>query len=87
MMEKAKRLEAKSLFVKAAEIYLQLGQEAKAAETYEKAGDWRHAEELFAKLGRTEDAARCKQKRETETNQPTWDELQNEFQQDKGNPY
>lgn len=87
IVEKARHLEGKQLFVKAAEAYLQAQMREEAAKAYESGGALLKAEELFGKIGKAEDAARCKKKREEEINQPTWADLQAEFQQDRGNPY
>ena len=84
---KAKKLEAKQMYVKAAETYLQAGMREEAARAYETGGAFLKAEELFGKIGKAEDAARCRQKREEAANQPTWSDLQADFQADRGNPY
>jgi hypothetical protein len=86
-LARAARLEEKSLFVKAAEIYLSLGMEDKAASAYEKGGAFDKAASIFSKIGRGADAARCKAKRDAASTGQTWQDLQAEFQQDKGNPY
>jgi hypothetical protein len=87
LLARASRLEAKMLFVKAAEAYLSLSMEAEAAAAYEKGGDYSRAAGLFAKLGKEGDAARCRKKRDEGATGSTWQDLQAEFQQDKGNPY
>lgn len=84
-LERAAALEKKLLFVKAAEIYLELGMKEEAAAAYEKGGDFSKAEDLFEKLGKTEDAERCKKAREESTNSKSWLDLQAEFQNE--NPY
>jgi hypothetical protein len=86
LLERAKRLESKQLFVKAAEFYLQAGKEDMAASAYEKGGAFSDAEALFSKLGMIEDAARCKKAREEAQNPTTWDDLHAQFQAEKGNP-
>ncbi len=87
LLEKAKKYEGRQLYVKAAEAYEKLGENAKAAEMYEAAGAYLKAEEVFEKLGKADDAARCKAKREEAANQKTWAEMQTDFQADRGNPY
>ena len=84
---KAKRLEEKQLFVKAAEIHLKLGDGAGAAAAYEKGGDFGRAAALFEKMGKGEDAARCRKKRDEASSGATWQDMQAEFQKDGGNPY
>lgn len=79
LAQKAARLESKQLYVKAAEIYAQLGEEGKAAVALEKAGAYDKAEALFLKLGDKEGAARCKKAAEDQKNPQTWSELQTEF--------
>ncbi|MCX8175148.1 MAG: hypothetical protein N3E51_03000 [Candidatus Micrarchaeota archaeon] len=86
LLAKAARLEGKLLFVKAAEIYLKLEMPESAAAAYEKGGAYEKAAALFEKLGRAEDAARCRAKRDAEATGQTWQDLQAEFQKDKGNP-
>jgi hypothetical protein len=83
---KAKRLEGKMLFVKAAEIYLALGMRLEAAEAYEKGSAFDKAVDHFVKLGKEEDAARCRKKRDENSTGGTWQDLQAEFQKDGGNP-
>ena len=87
LLSRAKRLEEKSLFVKAAETYLLLGMEGEAAASYEKCGAFDRAIALFKKLGKGEDAARCGKKRDAASTGKTWADLQADFQKDKGNPY
>jgi len=87
LLARAKRLEEKMLFVKAAEIYLSLSMEADAAEAFEKGSDYSRAASLFEKLGRPEDAARCRKKRDAASTGGTWQDIQAEFQKDAGNPY
>ena len=87
LLAKAKRLEEKLLYVKAADIYLKLGMNDEAASALEKGGAFDRAAELFAKAGKEEDAARCRAKRDAASTGQTWQDLQSEFQQDKGNPY
>ena len=84
---KAARLEGKMLFVKAGDVYLEIGMRDKAAEAYEKAGAFEKAAALFDKLGKKDDAARCRKKLEAARSGRTWADEQAEFQQDKGNPY
>ena len=87
LLARAKRLEGKLLYVKAADAYLQLGLQPEAASALEKGGAFDRAAELFSKIGKKEDAARCRAKRDTASTGQTWQDLQSEFQQDKGNPY
>ena len=87
LLARAKRLEGKMLFVKAAEIYLELGMRAEAAAAYEKGSAFDKAAEQFVKLGKKEDAARCRKKRDENSTGGTWQDLQAEFQKDAGNPY
>ncbi|MEM4348358.1 MAG: hypothetical protein QXN37_02200 [Candidatus Anstonellaceae archaeon] len=87
LLEKARRLENKQFFVKAAEVYLSVGMEKEAAEAYEKGGDFEKALKLFEKLGQTEAARRCRHKLEESFSGRTWKDLQAEFQKEKGNPY
>jgi len=87
LLAKAKRLEEKMLFVKAAEIYLKAEMREEAAFAYEKASAFDKAADLFSKLGKSEDAERCRKKRDAAATGRTWQDLQAEFQQDKGNPY
>ncbi|MFA6328225.1 MAG: hypothetical protein WCY41_02150 [Candidatus Micrarchaeia archaeon] len=86
-LARAARLEGKMLFVKAAEVYLSLSMEAEAADAYEKGSDYSHAASLFDKLGKKEDAARCRKKRDAASTGGTWQDMQAEFQKDAGNPY
>jgi hypothetical protein len=89
LLSRAKSLEAKQLFVKAADYYLKAEMGFEAASAYEKAMAYDKAEALFRKLGKNEDAERCREKREKSSSErgKTWQDLQSEFQQDKGNPY
>ncbi|MFA6214413.1 MAG: hypothetical protein WC717_04005 [Candidatus Micrarchaeia archaeon] len=87
LLARARRLEEKMLFVKAAEIYASLSMEADAAAAYEKGSDYTRAASLFEKLGKADDAARCRKRRDEGATGGTWQDLQAEFQQDKGNPY
>jgi hypothetical protein len=86
LLLRAKRLEEKMLFVKAAEVYLSLSMQIEAASAYEKGGDFTRAASLYRSLGREGDAKRCEEKRDGSSGK-TWQDLQAEFQQDKGNPY
>lgn len=87
MIQKAKKYEQKQMYVKAAEIYYAEGMKKEAAGMYEKAGAYLKAEEIYEKLGMKADAERCKKAREDAVNQPTWSDLQADFQADRGNPY
>lgn len=87
LLARAEKLEAKLLFVKAAEIYLSLSMEQKAAVAFEKGGDYSKAAEIFEKLGFKSDAERCRRLRDSSASATTWYDLQAEFQKDKGNPY
>ncbi len=87
LIEKARRLEGKQLFVRAAETYLKIGMDPEAAAAFEKCGAYDKAEGLYKKLGRGKDAERCAKKRGESMSGTTWQDLQSEFQQDKGNPY
>ena len=87
LIARAKRLEEKMLYVKAAEVYLSLSMQPEAASAYEKGGDYSRASLLFEKLGKKDDALRCKKKRDDGASGGTWQDIQAEFQQDKGNPY
>lgn len=87
LLAKAKRLEEKMLFVKAAEVYLRLEMHEQAAFSYEKGSAFEKAADLFTKLGKKEDAERCRKKRDASATGATWQDVQAEFQQDKGNPY
>ena len=86
-LARAKRLEGKMLFVKAAEIYLSLSMDVEAAVAFEKGSDYTRAVALFDKLGKKEDAARCRKKRDADSTGGTWQDIQAEFQKDAGNPY
>ena len=87
LIAKAKRLEGKMLYVKAAAVYLELGMGAEAAAAYEKCGDYGKAADLFVKLGKEADAARCRKKRDENSTGNTWQDMQADFQKDAGNPY
>ena len=87
LIMRAGSLEAKQLFVKAAECYLGAGEERKAAEAYEKGCAYGKAIALFSKLGRKEDAERCEKKRDGASTGGSWLDVQAEFQKDAGNPY
>ena len=87
LLARAKRLEAKLLYGKAGEIYLSLGMEEQAAKAYETAGLFDKAILLYKKLGKKEDIARCVKKRDAGLTGSTFQSVQAEFQQDKGNPY
>lgn len=87
LLAKAQRLEGKMLYVKAGDIYLQIGIREKAAAAYENGGAFDKAVMQFEKLGRKEDADRCKSKLDAARSGKTWADEQAEFQQDKGNPY
>ncbi len=87
LLAKARRLEEKMLFVKAAENYIKLEMKLEAAGAYEKGGAFDKAAGLFEKIGKRDDAERCKKKRDAASSGTTWQDLQAEFQQDKGNPY
>jgi len=87
LLAKAKRLEGKLLYVKAAEIYLKLSDEKSAASTYEKGGDLSKAAGLFEKIGKKGDAERCRKKRDAAATGQTWQDMQSDFQKDSGNPY
>jgi hypothetical protein len=87
LLARARRLEEKMLFVKAADAYLSLSMEAEAASAFEKGGDFTRAAALFEKLGKEEDAARCRKRRDDGATGGTWQDLQAEFQKDAGNPY
>lgn len=79
---KAARLEGKKLFVKAADIYLALGQKEKAASALEQGGAYEKAAELYDSLGMKEKAAACRKTLEAEKNPQTWSDLQAEFVSD-----
>ena len=87
LLARAKRLEGKMLFVKAAEIYLSLAMEAVAAAAFEKGSDYTRAASLFEKLGKKEDVLRCRKLRDAASTGGTWQDIQAEFQKDAGNPY
>jgi hypothetical protein len=87
LLARAKRLEEKMLFVKAAEAYILLSMPNEAATALERGGDYSRAAELYVKLGKKEDAARCRKLRDEGATGGTWQDIQAEFQQDKGNPY
>jgi hypothetical protein len=87
LLARAKRLEGKMLFVKAADIYVGLGMGQEAASAYEKGSAFDKAAEQFSKLGKMDDAARCRKKRDENSTGGTWQDLQAEFQKDAGNPY
>ncbi len=82
LLAKAQRLEAKKLFVKAAEVYKKIGMNDKAAKAYENGGAFEEAASLFDSLGLKEDAARCRKSLEDSKNPKTWLDLQADFQQD-----
>lgn len=86
-LSRAKRLEEKMLFVKAAEIYLSFSMEAEAAGAFERGSAYDKAASLFDKLGKIEDAARCRKLRDANSTGGTWQDIQAEFQKDAGNPY
>ena len=87
LLARAKRLEEKMLFVKAAEAYLLLSMQGEAASAFERGGDYTRAAELYEKQGKKEYAARCRKLRDEGATGNTWQDIQAEFQQDKGNPY
>lgn len=87
LVAKAKRLEEKQLYVKAAEIYASIGMGQEAAGAFEAAGSLGRAIALYEKLGKADDAARCRKKRDEASSGQTWQDLQAEFQKDRGNPY
>jgi hypothetical protein len=87
LIAKAKRLEERLLYVKAAAVYAGLGMEENEAASYEKGGDFGKAAQLYEKLGKKEDAERCRRKRDEASTGQTWQDVQAEFQQDRGNPY
>jgi len=87
LLARARRLEEKMLFVKAAEAYLSLSMNAEAACAFERGSAYDEAAGLFEKLGKAEDAARCRKLRDANATGSTWQDMQAEFQQDKGNPY
>ena len=87
-LERAKRLEQKLLFVKAAEVYLSIGMKSEAAAAFERVNAFDRAIELYTELGKTDEVARCKKKREeSSVGGQTWDDVQADFQSDRGNPY
>lgn len=87
LLAKAKRLEGKQMLVKAAEIYATLGMEADAARAFEAAASFDKAIALYLKMGKPEDAARCRKKRDEASTGQTWQDMQSDFQHDSGNPY
>ena len=87
LLARAKRLEEKMLFVKAAEIYLSLSMQAEAAASFEKGSDYTRAASIFEKLGKKEDVLRCRKLRDAASTGGTWQDIQAEFQKDAGNPY
>lgn len=87
LLARAKRLEEKLLYVRAAEAYLKLEMKGEAASAYEKGGAFEKAADIFEKIGRKEDAERCRSRLETARSGRTWADEQADFQQDKGNPY
>ncbi|MFA6489182.1 MAG: hypothetical protein WCT52_00710 [Candidatus Micrarchaeia archaeon] len=87
LLAKAKRLEGKQMFVKAAEIYSSIEMDAEAAKAYESAGAFDKAIAIFEKTGKKEDAARCRKKRDAASSGQTWQDMQADFQHDSGNPY
>ena len=87
LMAKAKRLEGKQMFVKAAEIYASLGMGIEAAKAFESASAYDKAIALFEKAGKKEDAVRCRKKRDAASTGQTWQDMQADFQHDSGNPY
>ncbi|MCX8197526.1 MAG: hypothetical protein N3G80_04420 [Candidatus Micrarchaeota archaeon] len=86
LMAKAALLEKKQLFIRAAEIYLSCGMEQEAACAYEKGGSFEKAAKIYEKLGKTEEAKRCRLKLEAQLSGQSWQDLQAEFQKEKGNP-
>jgi hypothetical protein len=84
---RAAALEGKQLFVKAAELYLQAGEEGRAAQAYEKGCAYDKAIALFLKMGKKEDAARCGKMRDAASTGGSWMDMQADFQKDAGNPY
>jgi hypothetical protein len=84
---RAKRLEEKMLFVKAAEAYLSVSMKEEAAKAYERGGAYDKAIELFGALGKKEEAERCRKKRDESSTGKTWMDMQSDFQHDAGNPY
>lgn len=87
LLARAKTLEGKMLYVKAADILVSLGMEDAAAVDYEKASAFDRAEVIFRKLGKKADADRCKLKKEAAATGRSWLDMQAEFQKDAGNPY
>lgn len=87
LLARAKSLEGKMLYVKAAEIYLKLDMNEPAAIAYEKCSAYDKAEVLYKKAGKTEAAERCKKKRDEASSGKTWLDMQSDFQKDAGNPY
>jgi len=84
---RASALEKRQLFVKAAELYLQAGEEGKAAGAYEAGCAYDKAIGLFKKMGKEKDIARCEKKRDAASTGGSWLDMQSEFQKDAGNPY
>lgn len=82
LLQKARRLEGKKLFVKAAEVYKKIGNADKAAGALEQGGAYEDAAVLFDSLGRHEDAARCRKSLEEAKNPKTWSEMQADFVSD-----
>jgi hypothetical protein len=87
LVAKAKRLEGKQMFVKAAEIYATLGMDADAAKAFESAAAYDKAIALYLKIGKKADAERCRKKRDEASSGQTWQDMQADFQHDSGNPY
>ena len=87
LLAKAKRLEGKQMFVKAAEIYSTLGMDAEAAKAYESAAAFDKAIAIYTKMGKKADVERCKKKRDEASTGQTWQDMQADFQHDSGNPY
>ncbi len=86
LIAKAKRLEGKLLYVKAAGIYAKLGMDKEAGQAFETASDFTHAIEHFKKAGCKDDVKRCEGKMGASNNGKTWQDLQKEFQDEAGNP-
>ena len=82
LLAKARRLEEKKLFVKAAEVYKKIGQDDKAASALESGGAFEEAATIFDSLDRKDDVARCRKKLEEAKNPKTWSDLQTEFVSD-----
>ncbi len=87
LIAKAKRLESKLLYVKAALIYAKLGMDKEAGFAYETASDYAKAIGHFKKANCKEDVKRCEEKISGTNNGKTWQDLQKEFQVEAGNPY